>query len=69
MGDQTEIARIEETLAHLLRVSDELSDIVARQTIEIDRLNRRVMALMEREAVREADEGAIPLGDQRPPHW
>ncbi len=67
MTDQT---HLEEQLAHLQRVVDELSDIVARQQTEIDRLTRRVEMLMQREAEREADQGGtIPLADQRPPHW
>ena len=60
---------LEEAVAHLTRVSDELSAIVARQEGEIARLARRVGALMEREAEREVEGGTIPLADQRPPHW
>lgn len=64
------IAHIEEQLAHLTKTTDELSDIVARQTREITRLTRAVGLLMEREAEREAEGGGqIPLADQRPPHW
>lgn len=61
---------IEERLAHLLRATDEMSDIIADQASRIERLERRVGMLMEREARREADEGGtVPLGDERPPHW
>ncbi|WP_073129647.1 MULTISPECIES: SlyX family protein [Palleronia] len=61
---------IEERLAHLERVNDDLSDTVARQDDRIALLERRVAMLMEREAGREYDQGgSIPLGDQRPPHW
>ena len=64
------MSALEEKLAHLERTVDDLSDIVARQQAEIDRLSRRVGLLMEREAEREADSGGtVPLGDQRPPHW
>ncbi|MCB2095220.1 MAG: SlyX family protein [Rhodobacteraceae bacterium] len=60
----------EEEIAHLRRAMDDLSDIVARQAGEIDRLTRRVALLLEREAAREADQGmSVPLADQRPPHW
>ncbi|MCV2446950.1 SlyX family protein [Paracoccus sp. DMF] len=61
--------RLEETVAHLSRVVDDLSEVVARQEREIVRLSRRVGLLMEREAEREAEGGTIPLADQRPPHW
>lgn len=63
-------ARIEEDLAHLTRMVEDLSDVVRAQGLQIDRLNRRLGALVEREAERQVAEGAsIPLGDQRPPHW
>lgn len=61
---------IEERLAHLLRATDEMSGIIADQAGRIERLERRVGMLMEREARREADEGGtVPLADERPPHW
>lgn len=60
----------EELIAHLSRAVDDLSEVAARQSREIDLLTRRVAMLMEREAHREADNGAgAPLADQRPPHW
>ncbi len=61
---------IEEMIAHLSRVVDDLSDVVARQERELASLRRRMTLLMEREAEREAAEGGgIPLADQKPPHW
>ncbi|MCV2879699.1 SlyX family protein [Sedimentimonas flavescens] len=67
---QDRMDRAEEELAHLARTVEELSDIVARQTMEIERLSRKVGLLMEREAEREyASGGQIPLADQKPPHW
>ncbi len=60
----------EETLAHLIRTVDDLSDLVAEQRTEIDVLTRRVAMLMQREAGREAEgSGGIVLGDERPPHY
>ena len=64
------ITELEERIAHLMKVSEELSDVVARQDREIDTMKRRLQMLMEREAQREFDEGgSVPLADQRPPHW
>ena len=64
------MTHLEEKIAHLTRTVDDLSDIVARQEKEMDRLTRRVAMLMEREASREYDAGgSIPLADQKPPHW
>ena len=69
MDKHERLERLEETVAHLTRVADDLSEVVARQEREITRLARRVGLLMEREAEREAEGGGIPLADQRPPHW
>lgn len=60
---------VEERLAHLMRSVDDLSDIVAAQRKELDRLNRLVGLLVEREAEREALGGESPSANQRPPHW
>lgn len=61
---------LEEKLAHLQRLTDDLSDVVARQGAEIDRLTRRVAMLLERESAREAEDTAsATFTDQRPPHY
>ncbi len=61
---------IEEKLAHLIRTVEDLSDVVARQAAEIDRLTRRVERLTQREAEREAQgSGGVVFGDERPPHY
>ena len=62
--------KLEESIAYLTQVVDDLSDIITRQENEIATLKRRVGMLMEREAGREvAEGGTVPLGDERPPHW
>ena len=63
------ITTLEEQLAHLARMVEDLSDVVARQAREMDIMARRIGLLMEREAEREAEGGTIPLADQKPPHW
>lgn len=66
----SDIIRLEEKIAHLTRMVEELSDVVAKQQIDLDLAKRRIGMLMEREAQREMDgESMIPLADQRPPHW
>ncbi|MDV7141994.1 SlyX family protein [Tropicimonas sp. TH_r6] len=66
MADQ----RIEEELAHLRRVTEELSDVVTRQAGEIELLTRRVRMLMQRAAEQEATgSGGVVLADERPPHY
>ncbi|WP_306154578.1 SlyX family protein [Roseovarius sp. MMSF_3281] len=64
------MSALEETLAHLSRTVDELSEVIARQEGEIAMLTRRVQLLLEREAERENDTGGqVLLGNERPPHW
>jgi SlyX protein len=62
------IDSLEERIAHLTRAVEDLSDVVARQAVEIDRLTRLARLLAEREAEREAGQDAPPA-NQRPPHW
>ena len=67
---ETRLVKLEEQVAHLTRVVEDLSDVIARQDGEVARLTRRVEMLMQREAERELDAGgSAPLADQKPPHW
>jgi SlyX protein len=64
------IDKAEEEIAHLARMVEDLSDVVARQEAALNRLERRIGLLIEREAEREAEAGgSVTLADQRPPHW
>jgi len=64
------VTKLEELVAHLTAVVDDLSDIVARQENELAVLGRRMAIVMDREAQRElAEGGTVPLTDQKPPHW
>ncbi|CAN1496935.1 slyX Protein SlyX [Paracoccaceae bacterium] len=63
------IEDLEERIAHLTRAVEDLSDVVARQAAEIDRLTRLVGLLAEREAEREVGAGDAPPANVRPPHW
>ena len=64
------MTEIEEKLAHLIRTVDDLSDVIARQDRELDRLRVRVEMLLAREAARHGEsDGDVILGDERPPHY
>lgn len=61
---------LEEKIAHMQHVLDDLSDVVARQDREIARLQNKVDRLVRREAEREAETpGGVVIGDERPPHY
>lgn len=61
---------LEERIAHLEATLDTVSEVVARQDEELQRLRRQVAMLLEREAHRQAEgESGLVLGDDRPPHY
>ena len=65
-----DLTALETRIAHLERLAEDLSDVVARQETELVALTRRVQILVQREAERELTEaGGAMLGDERPPHW
>lgn len=64
------MTRLEEKLAHLERMVEDLSDVVAGQQTEIARLTRLVDLLRARDADRDAEgRSHVVLGDERPPHY
>ncbi|MBD1203132.1 MAG: SlyX family protein [Rhodobacteraceae bacterium] len=63
------MVELEERVAHLMRAVDDLSDVVAGQAKELERLTRLVTLLVEREAEREAMAGEGPAANVKPPHW
>ncbi|SEW27006.1 SlyX protein [Cognatiyoonia koreensis] len=70
MQHMTDVTHLEEQIAHLTRVVEEMSDVVARQETALALATRRIEMLMEREAGRELEAGgSVPLADQKPPHW
>lgn len=61
---------LEEHIAHLTRIIDDLNDVVTAQAKKIDKLESRVDMLMRREAERDSQgSGGVFLGDERPPHY
>lgn len=62
-GGMAEIEALEERIAHLIRAVEDLSDVVARQGRDLDRLLRLTQLLAEREAERESDKGPAAF------HW
>jgi SlyX protein len=51
-------------------LSEELSDIIAKQANRLDIAERRIQLLMERAAQDEANSSSgITINDNPPPHW
>ncbi|MGZ3216758.1 SlyX family protein [Paracoccus sp. T5] len=67
-GDR--LRQLEETVAHLTRVTEDLSEVIARQDRDLARVTRRLDQLLLAEAERQADAaGSVAIADQRPPHY
>ncbi|MCC5974786.1 MAG: SlyX family protein [Rubellimicrobium sp.] len=69
MSHDPHLTRLEEQIAHLTRMVEDLSDVVARQEGAITRLQRQAEMLVERELARAEAEGDPADPNQRPPHW
>lgn len=64
------MTELEEKLAHLERLTEEMSEVMARQDKEIALLSRRVQLLMEAEAERQKHQGEyVFTGEEKPPHY
>jgi SlyX protein len=67
---ETRVEAAEVHISHLTRTIDELSDQVARQANEIDKLTKRFQMLLDRMSKHDIGEDSdVPLLEQRPPHW
>jgi SlyX protein len=60
---------IEEKLAHLERAVGELSDVVARQQKELERVLDRNQRLTDKLAALESDFGPSASAQEKPPHY
>jgi uncharacterized coiled-coil protein SlyX len=66
---QTALEQIETKIAYLERTTVELSDVVFRQHLEIDALRAQVNGLKERLNAVQADDMALRMDQERPPHY
>ena len=57
----------EAKISYLIKDIEDLSDIVAKQSRELEKLNKKVSFLIQKETERD-DISAVVLGD-KPPHW
>ena len=57
----------EAKISYLIKDIEDLSDIVAKQSRELEKLNIKVSLLIQKETERDDISGVV-LGD-KPPHW
>ena len=57
----------EAKIPYLIKDIEDLSDIVAKQSRELEKLNKKVSFLIQKETERDVISGVV-LGD-KPPHW
>ena len=57
----------EARISYLIKDIEDLSDIVAKQSRELEKLNKKVSFLIQKETERDDISGVV-LGD-KPPHW
>ena len=68
-NDVDRLHAIEARLAHFERLSEDLSDIVARQAKDIDRLKQQVSALSSRVLDMQQDWRPGAADEKPPPHY
>jgi uncharacterized coiled-coil protein SlyX len=68
MNDET-LEQIQTKIAFLERASAELSDVVFRQHKEIQALEAKLKAVLDRLAGTQSDESPRSLEQERPPHY
>jgi len=70
MEQEERIIELEIKLSEVTKLSEELSDIIAKQANRLDIAERRIQLLMERAAQDEANSSSgITINDNLPPHW
>ena len=70
MEQEERIIELEIKLSEVTKLSEELSDIIAKQANRLDIAERRIQLLMERAAQDKANSSSgITINDNPPPHW
>ena len=66
-SDSSRLTENETKISYLIKDIEDLSDIVAKQALELEQLNKKVSFLIQKEIERDEISGVV-LGD-RPQHW
>ena len=68
MNDET-LEQIQTKIAFLERAATELSDVVFRQHLEIQALQAKLKAVVDRLSGAQLDESPRPPDQEKPPHY
>ena len=66
-SNSSRLTENEAKISYLIKDVEDLSDIVAKQALELEQLNKKVSFLIQKEIERDEISGVV-LGD-KPPHW
>jgi SlyX protein len=69
MTDETKIIEIEIKLAHAERTIEELSDVLYKQQIQIEKLEQNFVLLSKKMAANSGGELEIGPANEKPPHY
>lgn len=68
-SSEQRLTEMEIRLAHHEHMAEEMSEVLIRQQVEIDHLNRLVRRLLDRVVAAEAGTERSPQDDRPPPHY
>ena len=66
-SDSSRLTENETKISYLIKDIEDLSDIVAKQGLELEKINKKVSFLIQKVTERDEISGVV-LGD-KPPHW
>tara|TARA_B100000242_G_scaffold255502_1_gene198567 strand:+ start:254 stop:484 length:231 start_codon:yes stop_codon:yes gene_type:complete len=65
--DSSRLTENETKISYLIKDIEDLSDIVAKQGLELEKINKKISFLIQKVTERDEISGVV-LGD-KPPHW
>ena len=66
-SDSSRLTENETKISFLIKDIEDLSDIVAKQGLELEKINKKISFLIQKVTERDEISGVV-LGD-KPPHW
>ena len=66
-SDSSRLIENETKISYLIKDIEDLSDVVAKQGLELEKINKKISFLIQKVTERDEISGVV-LGD-KPPHW